>query len=64
MPGHDVVLSSGFLAFAQHAGFLQAVEEVSGVLRQPRSAAAVLWHTFRAIHHFPVYLTCPCAAST
>lgn len=25
---HDVVLSSGFLAFAQHAGFLQAVEEV------------------------------------
>jgi len=24
---HDVVLSSGFLAFAQHAGFLQAVEE-------------------------------------
>lgn len=25
---HDVVLSSGFLAFAQHSGFLQAVEEV------------------------------------
>lgn len=24
---HDVVLSSGFLAFAQHSGFLQAVEE-------------------------------------
>jgi hypothetical protein len=24
----DVVLSSGFLAFANHSGFLQAVEEV------------------------------------
>ena len=32
----DVVLSSGFLAFAHHAGFLQAVEEsgaeVAGVM--------------------------------
>lgn len=26
--GYDVVLSSGFLAFANHTGFLQAVEEV------------------------------------
>lgn len=26
----DLVLSSGFLAFARHAGFLQAVEEVGG----------------------------------
>jgi hypothetical protein len=25
---YDVVLSSGFLAFAQHTGFLQAVEDV------------------------------------
>jgi hypothetical protein len=25
----DVVLSSGFLSFANHAGFLKAVEEVS-----------------------------------
>lgn len=33
-PSHDVVLSSGFLAFAQHAGFLQAVEEVSEALPQ------------------------------
>lgn len=31
---HDVVLSSGFLAFAQHAGFLQAVEEVSSAQHQ------------------------------
>lgn len=29
---HDVVLSSGFLAFAQHSGFLQAVEEVRPAL--------------------------------
>lgn len=29
-PGaYDLVLSSGFLAFANHAGFLQAVDEVS-----------------------------------
>lgn len=27
---YDVVLSSGFLAFANHSGFLQAVEEVRG----------------------------------
>jgi hypothetical protein len=27
---YDVVLSSGFLAFANHSGFLQAVEEVGG----------------------------------
>jgi hypothetical protein len=40
-----VVLSSGFLAFAQHAGFLQAVEEVSRVLLQPRLATALLLHT-------------------
>jgi hypothetical protein len=33
-PSHDVVLSSGFLAFAQHAGFLQAVEEVRQALLQ------------------------------
>ena len=26
---YDLVLSSGFLAFANHSGFLQAVEEVS-----------------------------------
>jgi hypothetical protein len=29
-----VVLSSGFLAFAQHAGFLQAVEEVRSAMQQ------------------------------
>jgi hypothetical protein len=34
---HDVVLSSGFLAFAQHSGFLQAVEEVS------LDVAGVIW---------------------
>ena len=27
--GVDLVLSSGFMAFAKHAGFLQAVDEVS-----------------------------------
>ena len=27
-PKHDLVLSSGFLAFAAHSGFLKAVEEV------------------------------------
>jgi hypothetical protein len=32
-----VVLSSGFLAFAQHSGFLQAVEEVS------LNVAGVIW---------------------
>ena len=26
--GYDIVLSSGFLAFAAHAGFLAAVEDV------------------------------------
>ena len=29
-PVYDLVLSSGFLAFANHSGFLAAVEEVSG----------------------------------
>lgn len=28
-PKYDLVLSSGFLAFAAHSGFLKAVEEVS-----------------------------------
>eukprot|EP00775_Hariotina_reticulata_P004535 gene4535-4787_t len=41
---HDVVLSSGFLAFAQHSGFLQAVEEagipVGGVMGTSAGALA------------------------
>ena len=28
-PKYDIVLSSGFLAFASHSGFLKAVEEVN-----------------------------------
>jgi hypothetical protein len=32
----DVVLSSGFLAFAHHSGFLQAVEEVGKALHRIR----------------------------
>ena len=33
-PKFDLVLSSGFLAFAAHSGFLKAVEEVRATVRQ------------------------------
>jgi hypothetical protein len=48
-PAYDVILSSGFLAFASHCGFLQGVEDVSTgcqsvVLSHP--AAGTAWpHT-------------------
>jgi hypothetical protein len=37
---YDVVLSSGFLAFANHSGFLQAVEEVRRAAGGARALAA------------------------
>ena len=51
----DLILSSGFLAFAKHSGFLKAVDEV-------RMTCAALWggvaswsplFSFRAIIHDP-----------
>lgn len=46
---HDVCLSSGFLAFAQHSGFLQAVEEVSFNVHLPCDVPGCLVDTTRPL---------------
>ena len=50
--GVDLVLSSGFMAFAKHAGFLKAVDEVSSKNKRTYIFLRHSWH--RGVHIVPM----------
>ena len=65
---YDLVLSSGFLAFANHSGFLQAVEEVrrcsSMAALQTAWHAAWRWCAFHAATTWCELTTLPATSKT
>ena len=57
---YDVVLSSGFLAFAHHSGFLQAVEDVSETKRRDVDEALVDFAAHLPFYRFNQLSSCAC----